>query len=405
MPIKFLFSRDAFPTLLLVFCAVIAFLVANGSYEANYHHLLEYEIGRTLFGVSFKAPLHFVVNDILMAIFFLAIGCEIKREIVVGELSSLRRALFPVMGAIGGMVVPALIYYAINLDHPESIRGWAIPSATDIAFSLGVLGFFSLSVPNSMRIFLTALAIVDDLGAVIIIALFFTGKIALPFLAMAGLLGVLLIILNRLGVKQLYPYLLVSPFVWYCFHQAGIHATVAGVFLAMFIPTGGLDHDSPLERLEHILVPWIKFGILPIFAFANSGISLKGMTPDMLMDPVPLGVILGLFFGKQLGVIGFSFISHILGIARKPSDASWPQLYSIAVLTGIGFTMSLFIAGLAFPVDPTVSESMYALRGVRSPDIILIESKLGIFVGSALSAGLGIILLTTSAIRRRKLDI
>lgn len=405
MPIKFLFSKDAFPTLLLVFCAVIAFLVANGSYEADYHHLLQYELGGSIVGVNLKGPIHFIVNDILMAIFFLVIGCEIKRELVVGELSSVRRALFPVIGAIGGMAVPALIYYAINIEHPESVRGWAIPSATDIAFSLGILGFFSLSVPTSMRIFLTALAIVDDLGAIVIIALFFTGELAVPYLVGVGGLAIVLLAMNRLRVYALTPYLLLAPVVWYCFHHAGIHATVAGVFLAMFIPARGSKHHSPVEDLEHALIPWVKYAILPIFAFANSGVSLKGMKSDMLLDPVPLGVILGLFLGKQLGVVGFSFVSHIFGIARKPNDATWPQLYSIAVLTGIGFTMSLFIAGLSFPTDPSIAGDIYALRGITSPDVMLIESKLGIFVGSALSAGFGVLLLSVSAIKKRKISL
>ena len=381
MPIKFLFSKDVFATVLLLCCAVAAFVFVNCGNEDTYHHLLESGVG----GVS----LHFFVNDILMAIFFLVVGCEIKREMVVGELSSLRRAMFPVVGALGGMLVPALVYLYFNSGHAASVRGWAIPSATDIAFSLGVLGFFATTVPTSMRIFLTALAIVDDLGAVLIIALFFTNQLAISYIFAIGGLTVVLIVLNKLRIKSLIPYLLLAPVVWYCFHNAGIHATVAGVYLSMFIPAGESKLNSPLEALERRLIPWIKFLILPVFAFANSGVSLQGMQSNMLLQPVPLGVTLGLFFGKQIGVFGFSFLAHKLGIARKPEDSSWYQMYCVAILTGIGFTMSLFIASLAFPAN----------------SVLLVESKLGIFAGSIFSAVAGMILLSIPSKKKRPVAI
>jgi Na+:H+ antiporter, NhaA family len=285
-----------------------------------------------------------------MAVFFLLVGLEIKREVLQGELSSMQQATLPCIAALGGMFGPALIYSLINWGDPVAMRGWPIPAATDIAFALGVLALLGSRAPSTLKIFLLALAIIDDLGAIVIIALFYTEDLSLLSLGL-GVTGIAaLIVLNLAGVRRIAPYVLVGIFVWICVLKSGVHATLAGVALGFAIPLRGTDRERepPLRRLEHMLHPWVTYGILPVFAFANAGVALTGLSLNSLLEPVTLGVALGLFLGKQLSVFGITWIAVQLGIGRKPAGASWLQLYGMSVLTGIGFTMSLFIGTLAF---------------------------------------------------------
>jgi NhaA family Na+:H+ antiporter len=324
---------------------------------------------------------HHWVNDGLMALFFLLVGLEIKREWVDGELSSWRRRVLPGVGALGGMAVPALIYVVIQQGDPATLRGWAIPAATDIAFALGILSLLGRRVPVSLKIFLTALAILDDLGAVLIIALFYTASLEAWALAGAAVALAGLIAMNRLKVTALTPYLIVGLALWWLVLQSGVHATLAGVALALTIPirpspAAPDDATSPLHRLEHGLIPWVAFLVLPVFGFANAGVSFAGMGLGDLLAPIPLGVAAGLFLGKQIGIFGFVWLAVRLGIAERPAKASWAQIYGVALLCGIGFTMSLFIGLLAF-ADPALQDA----------------TKLGVLAGSGLSAALGYLVL------------
>ncbi len=347
-------------------CAALALIVANSPLAPAYFDALHINIA----GLSVQ---HWI-NDALMALFFLLVGLEIKRELLDGELSTWPRRALPGIAAAGGMLAPALIYVAINSGNPETLRGWAVPAATDIAFALGVLSLLGPRVPVSLKIFLTALAILDDLGAVLIIAVFYTAKLSLLYLAFAGATLAALFALNRLRVSSLAPYLLLGALLWYFTLQSGIHATLAGVALALTIPlrrrpAAPDKKDSPLHALEHRLSPWVAFAIVPLFGFANAGVSLAGFRPSALLDPVPLGVAAGLFLGKQFGVFGFAWAAIRLGFADLPANATWRQFYGVALLCGIGFTMSLFIGLLAFS-DPHLQD----------------EVKIGVLLGSALSA-------------------
>ena len=321
------------------------------------------------------------INDALMAIFFFFVTLEIKREFLQGELSNIKQALLPIIAAVGGMVVPALVYVLINLGDPETLNGWAIPSATDIAFSLGVLSLLGKRVPLSLKVFLTALAIIDDLGAILIIAIFYSGDLNLKYLSLMFLAFIILLIINKFNIKKFLPYLIIGLFLWDFTHNSGIHATIAGVLLAMTIPHREKEKDfSLLIKVEHAISPYVAFGIMPLFAFANAGVSLEGLSVGSLLDKVPLGIVLGLFVGKQLGVFVFSYISIKLKIAQMPSNTSWYNFYGVGVLTGIGFTMSLFVGNLAFV------ENVNYMDGV----------KIGVLTGSLLSTltGYFIILLT-----------
>jgi NhaA family Na+:H+ antiporter len=330
------------------------------------------------------------VNDGLMVVFFLLVGLEIKREFLGGDLATRAERILPVSAAAGGMLVPALLFWAVVGDGPL-IRGWAIPCATDIAFSLGVLAMVGRGVPPSLKIFLTALAIIDDLGAILIIAFFYSDKLSLlPFLVANCLFGVL-IALNLSGVRRLAPYLLVGVAMWACVLNMGVHATIAGVLLALTIPLrprggGPVDeHEAPLLRLEHAIKPWVTYLILPIFAFVNSGVDLRGVTLATFTEPLTLGIIVGLFVGKQLGVFAFSAFAIKLGWAKLPTGATWAQLYGIGLLCGIGFTMSLFIGELAFP------------GGAVTPQV-----RLGVIAGSLLSMGVGAALLKFASGRAQR---
>ncbi|GAC1036669.1 Na+/H+ antiporter NhaA [Pseudomonas sp. No.117] len=370
-------AAEAAGGIVLMVAAAIALGVANSPLADTYFTSLHAEFAGLSVG-------HWI-NDGLMALFFLLVGLEIKREMVVGQLSSWGDRALPGLAALGGMAVPALVYALVNRHDPQTLSGWAIPAATDIAFALGVLSLLGSRVPASLKVFLSALAILDDLGAVLIIALFYTSELASGMLlAAAGLLAVLFV-LNRLKVSALLPYLLVGALLWFCLLHSGIHATLAGVLLALFIPLGDTEADdaSPLLKLESALHPWVAFLIVPLFGFANAGVSLAGMTPDKLLEPVPLGVALGLFFGKQLGIGALALLAIRSGLARLPEGASWLQLYGVALLCGIGFTMSLFIGALAFPGAPFLVD----------------EVKVGVLLGSLLAALAGTTVLLVAARR------
>ena len=377
-PFKWFFKLEAASGLILLIAAIIALIVSNTELAAFYFNLLNKHVllGTSDFGLDLSI-LHWI-NDVLMAIFFFVVTLEIKREFIQGELSKPKQALLPIIGAIGGMLVPALIYILINFDNGYTLKGWAIPSATDIAFSIGVLSLLGSRVPISLKIFLTALAIIDDLGAIMIIALFYSSDLNYLYLLLMLASFVGLLLLNKIGVKKFAPYLVMGIFLWFFTHQSGIHATISGVLLACSIPHKNNENDfSLLLKLEHLLSPYVAFGIMPLFAFANAGVNLEGITFNSMLMPVPLGILLGLFVGKQLGVFLFSFIFIKLKFAQMPSNANWLTLYAVGVLTGIGFTMSLFVGNLAF------IDHMNDMDGV----------KIGVLVGSTLSAILGYLLL------------
>ena len=375
------FKLEAASGIVLFFAAIIALIISNSELSTLYFSTLEKYlfIGINNFGIKLSV-LHWI-NDALMAIFFFFVTLEIKREFLQGELSNIKQALLPIIAAVGGMVIPALLYVFINLGDGETLKGWAIPSATDIAFSLGVLSLLGKRVPLSLKVFLTALAIIDDLGAIVIIALFYSGDLSIKYLSLMLLAFIILLVINKFKIKKFLPYLIVGIFLWDFTHNSGIHATIAGVLLAMTIPHRKKDKDfSLLIKVEHAISPYVAFGIMPIFAFANAGVSLEGLSFSSLLDKVPLGIVLGLFVGKQLGVFVFSYISIKLKIAQMPSNTSWYNFYGVGVLTGIGFTMSLFVGNLAF------AESMQYMDGV----------KIGVLTGSLLSTLFGyfLILLT-----------
>ena len=333
---------------LLVLAAVAAIIVANSPFSSLYHEGLQAHLTVTLGGFGVDKPLLLWVNDGLMAVFFLLVGLELKREVVEGQLSSADQIVLPALAAIGGLIVPALIYWTINKDNPAGINGWAIPTATDIAFALAILSLLGSRVPASLKIFLTTIAIFDDLAAIIIIAVFYSADLSTASLAAAGAGIAVLFVLNRMGVRSLAAYIIVGLFIWLFVLKSGVHATLAGIVVATFIPLKSCDDHSPSRHLEHILHPWVAFGVLPIFAFANAGIPFAGVSRDVVMGTVSLGIVFGLFFGKQIGVFGMIALTIGLGIARKPQGASWAMLYGIALICGVGFTMSLFIGSLAF---------------------------------------------------------
>ena len=357
----FLRSESAGGVLLMI-AAAAALLTANSPLGAAYFHALHAYLG--------PLSVEHWINDGLMAVFFLLVGLEIKREVVGGELSTWPRRALPGFAALGGMIAPALIYLLVAREAPDVRAGWAIPAATDIAFALGVLSLLGPRVPGALKIFLAALAIIDDLGAILIIAFFYTDHLTLWALGAAGAVLAGLIALNRLKVAALWPYLLLGALLWFLFLKSGVHATLAGVLLAMTIPlTSTRGEHSPLHRLEHGLNPWVAYLIVPVFGFANAGVALGGLTASVLTAPATLGAALGLFLGKQAGVMAFSAAAIALGLAHRPTGVTWSQLYGVAVLCGVGFTMSLFINNLAFQ-DALLRE----------------ETKIGVLAGSVASA-------------------
>ena len=381
-PFKWFFRLEAASGLVLLIAAIIALVISNSNFSELYFDTLEQYlfIGVNNFGL--KLSVNHWINDLLMAIFFFFVTLEIKREFIQGELSNLKKALLPIIGAAGGMLIPALVYVAINFDNTETLNGWAIPSATDIAFSLGILSLLGSRVPISLKIFLTALAIIDDLGAILIIAFFYAGDLSISYLSLILVSYIFLLILNKFGIKRFSPYLIIGAFMWFFTYKSGIHATIAGVLLASTIPHWIKDKDfSLLIKLEHAISPYVAFMIMPIFAFANAGVSLDGLSMLSLLQPVPLGILLGLFVGKQVGVMIFSFIAVKIGAAQMPDNSSWLSLYGVSVLTGIGFTMSLFVGNLAF------AENIQYIDGV----------KIGVLAGSLLSTLFGYFILLFSS--------
>ena len=380
-PFKYFFKLEAASGLVLLFAAILALIISNGNFSEIYFSTLDKYIilGTKEFGLKLSV-LHWI-NDVLMAIFFFFVSLEIKREFLQGELSNPKQALLPIIGAVGGMAVPALFYISVNLSDSDTLSGWAIPSATDIAFSLGVLSLLGKRVPISLKVFLTALAIIDDLGAIVIIAFFYSGSIEIKYLILMFISVVILIGFNKFKIIKFLPYLVVGVLLWDFTHQSGIHATIAGVLLALTIPHNTKKNkDSLLLKLEHALSPYVAFLIMPIFAFANAGVSLEGLTFASLLNPVPLGIVLGLFFGKQIGVFLFSYLSIKLKFADKPNNSNWLGFYAVSILTGIGFTMSLFVGNLAF-----LENTQY-----------LDDVKIGVLAGSLISTLFGYFLLVLS---------
>lgn len=360
--------------ILLVIAAVIAMVVANSPLAPIYDSLIDLPVGLRVGALEIEKPLLLWVNDGLMAIFFFLVGLELKREVLEGQLSDPREIVLPALGAFGGMAIPAAIYIWVNQGDTVALQGWAIPAATDIAFALAILALLGSRVPLSLKIFLVSVAIFDDVGAIVIIALFYTSDLSVTALVTAACCLPVLYILNRRGVSEITPYLFLGLVMWVAVLKSGVHATLAGVVLAVFIPLRDPDKESsPLHEIEHDLHTAVAYGILPIFAFANAGISLSGVSFESFLHPVPLGIIAGLFIGKQVGVFAFCALGVLLGIARLPDDLRWAHIYGTALLCGVGFTMSLFIGSLAFEET-----------GVN----LLFDERLGIITGSLLS-GIG----------------
>ncbi len=360
---------------ILMFAAVLAMIFANTSWVSWYNLLLDVPVVIAVGSFEIAKPLLLWINDGLMALFFFLVGLELKREFLDGDLSKPGQVALPAIGAVGGMLMPAAIYAALNYNNPSALYGWAIPTATDIAFALGILAIIGSKVPLQLKVFLTSLAIFDDLGAIIIIALFYTEQLSMLSLVVAGSMLSILFILNRQNVTTTSPYIFIGLVLWVAVLKSGVHATLAGVILAFFIPMEGKgDELSPLKSLEHNLHSTVAFIVLPIFAFANAGISFVDVGVEQIMSPVPLGIILGLFLGKQLGVFGFCFVAIKLGFAKLPENVNWTLLYGVALLSGVGFTMSLFIGSLAFE------------QSANSP---IFQDRLGIVIGSLISGLLG----------------
>ncbi|NVK19990.1 MAG: Na+/H+ antiporter NhaA [Methylocystaceae bacterium] len=378
------FNKDTAGGIILIVAAFAALIINNSILSGWYTALLDTPVIVQAGGLEINKPLLLWVNDGLMAIFFFLVGLEIKREVMEGELSSFDRAALPLIAAVGGMMVPALVFVGVNFTTPVNLDGWAIPAATDIAFALGILALIGPGVPVALKVFLLGIAIIDDLGAIIAIALFYTDNLSTTSL-LFGLGGFALLVgLNRLGVRAITPYVLIGLVVWVGVLKSGVHATLAGVMIALTVPLAEKDGHSPLKSVEHGLHPWVAFMIIPIFAFFNSGVSFAGMSLSSLLDPLPLGIALGLFVGKQLGVFAFSWVSVKAGLCRLPKGVNWMQVYGVACLTGIGFTMSLFIGTLAFDT----SEQLNAVR-------------LGVIMGSVLSTALGVFVLKRSITEKK----
>ena len=422
-PIQEFLHKEASGGILLIACTIVALIWANSPFADSYHHLWHTYLSIDLGGLGLKYSIHHWINDGLMVVFFFVVGLEIKRELLVGELSSVKKASLPIAAALGGMIFPALIYTIFNMGS-EGSSGWGIPMATDIAFVVGILALLGKSVPLALKIFILALAIVDDIGAVLVIAVFYTSQISFVSLMIAAGLLTLLVIMNKMGVRNLIIYTIVGIALWLAFLKSGVHATVAGVLLAFTIPVSSRintkkfknetevllkDFDNagehgdnvltnserliivdqienncekiltPLQRFEHDLHPWVSFFIMPVFALANAGVTIGDGLIQALTNPISLGIVLGLFIGKQIGIFSFSYLAVKLKFASEPEGVSWKKIYAASVLAGIGFTMSLFIANLAF----------------NSPELLNI-SKVGILTGSLLSGIVGFIILRST---------
>lgn len=372
-------NSDASGGVTLIVAALLAMIMANlDATSGLYHAFLSTPVELTVGSLEIHKDMLLWINDALMAIFFLAIGLEVKSELVQGSLATRQQAAFPVIAALGGMVLPALIYLLFNFHDPIARHGWAIPTATDIAFALGVLALLGNRIPVALKIFLMALAIIDDLGAILIIALFYTSQLSMLSLGVAAAAIVVLALLNALNVRRTGIYILVGLVLWTAVLKSGVHATIAGVIIGFFIPLKEINGVSPAKNLEHVLSPWVSWLILPLFAFANAGVSLAGVTPTSLASMLPLGIIAGLFFGKPLGITLFTWLALRLKLAKLPHGTAFNQIMAVGVLCGIGFTMSIFITTLAFAeLDPALVDL----------------AKLGILMGSLLSAVVGYVLL------------
>ena len=380
---KSFFKMESSGGILLMISTVLAVIVANTPLVSYYEIFINTPVHVRVGALEIAKPLLLWINDGLMAIFFLLVGLELKREVLQGELSNMRKVMLPALGAIGGMLFPAAIYVVFNYNDPVALKGWAIPAATDIAFALGILALLGTRVPVSLKIFLTSLAIFDDIGAILIIALFYTAKISFISLAIAALCILVLYLLNRFGREERSLYFAVGIIMWVALLKSGVHATLAGVLLAMFIPMQSRKNKniSPLKELEHDLHALVAFAILPIFAFTNAGINLHGIGTEQLLHGVPIGITLGLFLGKQIGIFGFCWLAIKLKLADMPTDVSWLSLYGVTILCGVGFTMSLFIGSLAFEETGTN---------------LLFDERIGIILGSILSGVLGYFVLRRS---------
>ncbi|HEN3565774.1 TPA: Na+/H+ antiporter NhaA [Yersinia enterocolitica] len=380
--------QEAAGGLILIFAAVVALFMANSTLQGFYQSFLDVPVSVKIASLDISKPLLLWINDGLMAIFFLVVGLEVKRELMEGSLAGRDKAIFPAIAALGGMLAPALIYLLFNGADEVTRQGWAIPAATDIAFALGVMALLGNRVPTSLKVFLLALAIIDDLGVIIIIALFYTHEVSLPALGIAAAAIALLGYMNWRGVGKTSAYLLVGLVLWVCILKSGVHATLAGVIVGFMIPLHTQDKRSPSESLEHGLHPWVAYLILPLFAFANAGVSLQGVSISGLTSLLPLGIASGLFIGKPLGIFLFSWLAVKLGVAKLPDAINFKQIFAVSVLCGIGFTMSIFIASLAFD----------------GADIALTTySKLGILLGSTTAAVVGYSLLRLALPAKRKI--
>ncbi len=370
-----LFVSDAFEGVLLIAVAAAAMLVANSAVSESYHHLFH---GELFPSTTFKLnTLHLWINDALMVIFFFVVGLEVKRELISGNLADPQQRTLPVLAAIAGMGAPALVYMAIAGGEANLSSGWAIPAATDIAFAMGVVGLLGTRVPAPLRLFLLTVAIVDDIGAVMVIAIFYTANIKLAWLVASVLVLGAMFAMNRLRIDRTWPYILAAVVLWYCVLNSGVHATIAGVMAAFTVPMRRRDGTPLLVNLEHGLVGWNAYLVVPVFGFANAGVDISGLGLEAFLDPLPLAVAAGLVVGKQVGIFSCVYISDRLGIAKKPEGCTWPEVWGVTVLCGIGFTMSLFIGELAFP--------QYRL--------LIDEAKIGILTGSLISAVLGYLVL------------
>ena len=379
------FKLEAAGGILLIIAAVLAMLLKNSQFADVYEAFLDTPVEIRIGELYIAKPLFLWVNDLLMAVFFFMIGMEVKREVMVGELSSMSQVALPAIAGVGGIIVPAGLYFLLTMDDPAAIDGWAIPTATDIAFALGILALVGPGVPATLKLFLMTLAIIDDLGAIVIIAIFYTTEMSVLSLSIAVGAIFFLVIMKLKKVTTIAPYLLVGVVLWTAVLKSGVHATLAGVILGFFIPLKATDsdgnEDSPLERLIHELHPAVAYGILPLFAFVNAGVILSGMSIDDVLSGIPLAIAVGLFFGKQIGVFGFAWVAIMLGWSQKPTGTNWGQLYGVAILCGVGFTMSLFIGSLAFEESG---------MGYSRPD------RLGIITGSLLAGVFGYIVVKLS---------
>ncbi len=382
--IKDFIDNDSSSGVILIAVTILALILSNSALSGIYESFLHIPVEIRFGSLSIDKSLYHWVNDGLMAIFFLLIGLEVKREILEGHLSSVSQIALPGVAAIGGMVVPAAVYLYFNGDSDVAVNGWAIPTATDIAFALGILSMLGKRVPVSLKIFLMALAIIDDLGAIVIIAIFYTAELSTLSISVAAAALSVLVILNLMGVSKKAAFFVVGAVLWISVLKSGVHATLAGVALAFTIPLSAIDEDkrqvSPLKEIEHSLHFWVAFFILPLFAFVNAGVNFQNISISQMSGAVPMGIILGLFVGKQVGVFGFSWLAIKLKIAKMPEGSSWLQLYGVSLLTGIGFTMSLFIVSLAFEDD----------------SLFQYTDKLAILIGSLLSGVLGYAILRMS---------